>query len=76
MLQAAVDNARICNKGDNAHAGSAGEGQRVGFEDLPDQARPRAPGLPEGSVSNVSRIVTPGQSTARRSGGQAAVGLA
>ena len=46
MAQDAVDDPWVCNKRDDLHAGAAGAGQRVHFEDFPDQARPRAPRFP------------------------------
>jgi len=47
MAQDAVDDARVDNKGDDAHWGAAGAAsQRVSLEKFPDQARPRAPRLP------------------------------
>jgi hypothetical protein len=46
MLQDAVDNARICNKGDDAHAVAAGAQKGIRLEELSDQASPRAAGFP------------------------------
>jgi len=56
VAQDAIDNARLCNKGDDAHAGAAGAKQGIDLEDLPDQARPRAAGLP-GEVGIVPILV-------------------
>ena len=48
MTQDAVDNARVGNKGDDAHAGAAGgASQGVRLEDFPDQTSPGAARLPE-----------------------------
>ena len=63
MVQDAVDNTRLGNKGDDPHAGAASADQRICFEDLPDQARPRAAGFP-GAVG----IVFPGLSVGRETG--------
>jgi hypothetical protein len=49
VAQDAVDDARVGNKGDDAHAGAAGAGQGISFEDSPDQAGPSAAGLAEKS---------------------------
>ena len=47
VAQDAVDDARVGNKGDDAHAGAAGSAsQGVSLEDFPDQTGPRAGSLP------------------------------
>ena len=42
MAQDAIDNARLSNKGDNAHTGAASANEGVNLENLLQQARPRA----------------------------------
>jgi len=63
VAQDAVDDARICNKGDDAHARAAGAEQRVDFEDFSEQTRPGAACFP-GEVG----IVLLGAYVCRRSG--------
>jgi hypothetical protein len=46
MAQNAVDDARVGNKGDDAHPEAARAQQRIGLENLPDQPRPRAARFP------------------------------
>jgi hypothetical protein len=46
MAQDAIDDPRLCNKGNDLHAGATGANQRVHFEDFPEQARPGASGFP------------------------------
>ena len=41
-----VDHARLCDKGDDPHAGAARAHQEIDLEDFPDQAGPRAAALP------------------------------
>jgi len=68
MAQDAVDDARIGNKRDDAHAGAAGSAsQGVSLEDFPDQSSPGAAGLP-GEAGIVPRL-------GRGSAGNGAVGL-
>ena len=44
-----VDHARICNKGDDVHAGAAGSASpRVSPEDSPNRTSPRAAGFAAG----------------------------
>ena len=63
MPQDAVDDAGICNKGDDAHAAAAGAQQRIRFEDFLNQPSPRAAGFP-GAI----RIVPLGKSRCRQAG--------
>jgi hypothetical protein len=46
MAQDAVYHPRVCNKGDDPHAGAAFADQRVNLKDFSEQARPGAPGFP------------------------------
>ncbi len=46
MVQDAVDDPRVGNKRDDPHAGATSADQGVHFENLPQQARPRAPRFP------------------------------
>ena len=63
VVQDAVDNARVCNKGDDAHACAADAEHWVYLENFPQQARPGAARFP-GEVG----IVLLGASVFRRSG--------
>jgi hypothetical protein len=45
MAQDAVDDPRVCNEGDNPHAGATGAEERVNLENLLQQARPGASGF-------------------------------
>ena len=63
MAQDAVDDARVRNQGNDAHAGAARAKQRIDFEDFSNQAGPRAAGLPGGV-----RIVLPGACVSRSRG--------
>jgi len=45
MPQDAVGDPRVCNKGDNLHAGATPADQGINFEDLLQQARPCASSL-------------------------------
>jgi len=45
MAQDAAGDPRVCDEGDDPHAGATGADQRVHFEDFSEQARPRAPGF-------------------------------
>ena len=47
MPQDTVDDAVICNKGDDEHARPAAAKQGIRLEDFRNQASPRAPGFPE-----------------------------
>ena len=68
MAHDTVDDARVGNNRDDAHAGAAGAAsQRVSLENFPDQSSPGAAGLP-GEVG----IVPP---LGRGSAGRGAVGL-
>ena len=67
VSQDAVDDAGVGNKGEDAHAGAAGAGQGIRFEDFPNQAGPSAAGLP-GEVGIVASL-------GRGSAGAGAVGL-
>jgi len=64
MPQDAVDDARICNKGDDAHAPAAGIQEGIRFENFLDRASPRAAGFP-GNI----RIVPLGKTRCRQAGG-------
>ena len=46
MTKDAVDDAGVGNKGDAAHAGAAGAGQGIRFEDFSQQTSPGAAGFP------------------------------
>lgn len=68
MAQDEVDDARVGNQRDDAHAGAAGSAsQGVSLEDFPDQSSPGAAGLP-GEAGIVPRL-------GRGSAGNGAVGL-
>jgi hypothetical protein len=47
MAQDTVDDAGICNKGDDAHARPAAAQEGIRFEDFLDQPSPRAASFPE-----------------------------
>jgi len=63
VKQDVLDDARVCNKGDDAHACAASSEQRVYFEDFSEQAHPGAACFP-GEVE----IVLLGAYVCRRSG--------
>jgi len=48
MAQDAVDDARVCNEGDDPHAGAALAKERICLEDFPQKASPQASGFPGG----------------------------
>jgi hypothetical protein len=64
MLQDAIDNAGICNKGNDAHAAAATTQEGIRLEDFLNQPGPRAAGFP-----GVIRIVPLGKSRRRKAGG-------
>lgn len=66
MAYDAVDHARLCNKGDDAHASAAGAQKGVGLENFPYQPCPGAAGLP-GAI----RIVPLRMLLCRQAGGLA-----
>ena len=47
MPQDAIDDPRLCNEGDNLHAGATGADQKVRFENLLQQAKQLAVALDE-----------------------------
>ena len=63
MPKDAIDDAGICDKGDDAHAAAAGATQRFRFEDFFNQTSPRASCFP-GAI----RIVALGKYRCRQAG--------